>query len=149
MLVVFNHSFFFYLILLALLPINIYAVINQGIPIEIKVEKSEQDTKLEDYVPSARDFLIDNFKKYEGTSKISEKYFSGEYLIYDCVNRSYICVDKDGYDYCKNLRTEDWNNKQVFLRCAPLHNFNETILCLDELYNKIETITDKSFCLRL
>lgn len=54
---------------------------------------------------------------------ISEKYFAGPYLIYDCEEKHWVCVMEDDFKECQKKRDEDKNNKKEILGCAPLGSF--------------------------
>lgn len=54
---------------------------------------------------------------------ISEKYEAGPYLIYDCVDKHWVCVLEEFYRGCQSLREESLAKGSVSLACAPIGKF--------------------------
>ena len=91
--------------------------------------------------------FLDDF--YESkTERISEEYKSGMYMIYDCLERHFACVNEDGFVKCREKREFSKKKRRPFLDCAPLKKFATTPECLKKYYNLIHTPTDKAFCFR-
>ena len=54
------------------------------------------------------------------TDVIAENYEAGPYLIYDCVEKHWVCVLESYYNDCVSARVEDQLLKRLDLRCAPI-----------------------------
>ncbi|WP_127717282.1 hypothetical protein [Halobacteriovorax sp. HLS] len=78
--------------------------------------------------------------------RISDKYYRGRYLIYDCVNRHYVCINLPSFYNCQEERLKEIEAKSVLLSCAPLKQFKTQKECFDVNYSLIHRITNKSFC---
>ncbi|GEM_PF-1928224 len=57
------------------------------------------------------------------TDIISEKYEAGSYLIYDCVEKHWVCVMENFYQECYQKREADIAEKRPVLSCAPIGAF--------------------------
>ena len=57
------------------------------------------------------------------TDIISEKYEAGAYLIYDCVEKHWVCVMENFYKDCQEQRALDIKEKKPILSCAPIGAF--------------------------
>lgn len=82
--------------------------------------------------------------KYE--PRISDKWFRGNYLIYDCEKGNFICVNLFSFNQCQSQREEDKKQKQTHLRCAPFKKFPTQKKCFAEQYRQIENQKPKVFC---
>ena len=61
---------------------------------------------------------------------ISEKYEAGSYLIYDCVEKYWVCVLESYYKLCEEQRkTELVLSEEPFHSCAPIGKFPNKISC--------------------
>jgi hypothetical protein len=78
--------------------------------------------------------------------QITEKLKAGEYLIYDCQQGFYTCVDFDSYTNCQTRRKHSADKKEKSLACAPLKKFNKKEECLQANYSVIEGGKKKRFC---
>lgn len=78
---------------------------------------------------------------------ISQKYASGEYLIYDCIDRHFACVDKYSYEECQLAREQSITDKEAGLACAPLMKYEFFLQCAFQQQRYIESRPNKSFCL--
>ncbi|MFP5385656.1 MAG: hypothetical protein ACLGHN_06220 [Bacteriovoracia bacterium] len=73
-------------------------------------------TRAEDYGP------LDD----EGTFQdiISEEYEAGPFLIYDCKDKHWVCVQPSYYENCKTLRKNDLAQREgLYHTCAPVGKF--------------------------
>ena len=77
---------------------------------------------------------------------ISSRYKAGPFLIYDCRDQFYACVDSDGDDSCRDVRDESIKNKENRYPCAPLRKFQDKEACLVKNYEVIESVAFKRFC---
>jgi hypothetical protein len=50
---------------------------------------------------------------------ISEKWFAGSSLVYDCLDMHWVCVSPADYTTCKDLREIDFKRKKHRLACVP------------------------------
>ena len=79
---------------------------------------------------------------------ISEIYREGAFLIYDCQDRHFACVDQKGFGYCSDLRQSAMSLKKYDLPCAPLKEFSSMDECVQMQYRLIYSVVDKGFCIR-
>lgn len=79
--------------------------------------------------------------------RIDLKYRSGGYLIYDCEDQHFVCVDARGFGQCDVDRQESRERGRLILSCSPLKRFQSFELCLEELYRLMHQSTHKSICL--
>lgn len=62
----------------------------------------------------------------EGTQDdiISEKYDAGPYLIYDCEEHHWVCVQQSHFESCKEERKRDLAaSEKLFHSCSPIGKF--------------------------
>jgi hypothetical protein len=78
--------------------------------------------------------------------RISERYYRGRYLIYDCKDRHYVCVNLPSFYNCQEQRQKEIDEKTVLFSCAPLKQFKSQKECFDTNYALIHRVTNKSFC---
>lgn len=83
-------------------------------------------------------------RKYE--PRISNKWFRGSGLIYDCVRGNFVCVNYKSYKKCIQQRDEDKKNAIPRLRCAPFREFKTQKECFKEQYRQIENQKPKIYC---
>lgn len=79
--------------------------------------------------------------------RIDLKYRSGGYLIYDCADQHFVCVDSRGFSQCQLDREFSRESERLILACSPLKRFNSFELCLDELYRLMHQARPKTICL--
>ena len=78
---------------------------------------------------------------------ISFRYRRGEYLIYDCSDRHFACVNADSFKKCKDERETAKSQRQHLFPCAPLKKFKTQKECFKAYYQAIHQEGDKSFCI--
>lgn len=78
--------------------------------------------------------------------RLSNKYYRGRYLVYDCIDRHYACVNLPSFYNCRELRVKEIGNKEIMLSCAPLKQYKTQKECFDANYRLIHRVTNKSFC---
>jgi hypothetical protein len=78
---------------------------------------------------------------------ISKCYKRGPYLVYDCERGNYACVDKDGFQLCKDFREQSIIKKNKVLSCAPLKKFDQLKLCIKKQKELVDFPVKKYFCL--
>jgi hypothetical protein len=77
--------------------------------------------------------LPEDFIKKNDT--ISDKYYAGAFLIYDCEEGHWVCVLPDDYSQCEKKRAESVAKKEKYLACAPIGEFPTKRSCFQrELY---------------
>ena len=106
-----------------------------------------QSTKLS--VPlqqSIESFKLENDDHRISDYKIDRKYFAGNYLIYDCEDHHFACVDAMGYSDCGDNRERALNKKSNPLPCAPLKIFLDKRSCIENSYKYVNSNALKSFC---
>jgi hypothetical protein len=86
-------------------------------------------------------------KIVEREFRISGKYFNGRYLIYDCQQRHFACVNQESFKFCKKKREFDLEKESYFLRCTPLKEFTNQKSCETEQYKQVHVPKTIPFCL--
>jgi hypothetical protein len=79
---------------------------------------------------------------------ISNIYREGSYLIYDCKDRHFACVDEESYNGCRERREKALRALSKYLECAPLKKFDTQKKCRKVHYEQMHSVANKSFCLR-
>jgi len=59
----------------------------------------------------------------------STKYLRGQYLLYDCIDKHWVCTSKAEFGACKDGRTIAQADKQDKLPCAPIKEFESESQC--------------------
>jgi hypothetical protein len=88
--------------------------------------------------PAGFDPVADNF---------SEKYEGGPFLIYDCVDKHWVCVLESYYMACEKQRREDIDNKKQLLSCAPLGTYLNKKSCYQRQLYMVGQNYETRFCL--
>lgn len=79
--------------------------------------------------------------------KMSEKYYEGSFLIFNCDHRHWACVDQSSYEDCQGLRKESLQKEYPERPpCAPIANLNTIERCILEQKKLIEGNKEFSFC---
>ncbi|WP_372653769.1 hypothetical protein [Halobacteriovorax sp.] len=79
--------------------------------------------------------------------RISDKYYLGRFLIYDCEHRHFACVNVESFFSCTQNREEEIQNKDTLLSCAPFKQYESLEDCTNAYLGFIYRRTDKSFCM--
>ncbi|MBC7714477.1 MAG: hypothetical protein H7177_14120 [Rhizobacter sp.] len=77
---------------------------------------------------------------------INDYYKAGNFLIYNCENDYYVCVDEDAFKLCGDKRKEAIDKKLKYYPCAPLNKFPTKAKCGEKNYEVIESLAKKRFC---
>ncbi|MBP5297388.1 MAG: hypothetical protein J6Y94_08680, partial [Bacteriovoracaceae bacterium] len=77
---------------------------------------------------------------------VSDEFFSGPYLIFDCRQQTFICVSESGFDACRNMRQNAIQNNKRILDCAPLKLYPNLGVCGDAAQDAIDRRVAKNFC---
>jgi sorbitol-specific phosphotransferase system component IIBC len=78
--------------------------------------------------------------------QINSIYKSGSFLIYNCENEYYACVDEDSFKLCSDKRKDSIGKKEKFYPCAPIYKYPNKIKCAEKNYEVIESLAKKRFC---
>lgn len=94
-------------------------------------------------------FTKEDYYKSESNFEpaISEKYFTGRNLIYDCYEKHFVCASDVNYEECSESRKNAIANRNVLLPCAPLKQLPNQIECFKLNYTLIHEQTYKGFCI--
>lgn len=85
---------------------------------------------------------------YRAPRRISRKLSEGEFLIYDCKERHFACVDEAAFTRCREARDLGLAlKKEKILSCAPLKNYKNYNECTKQQYSVQHRRKNKSFCL--
>lgn len=74
--------------------------------------------------------------------------FSGSYLVYDCLNKKYVCVDDFTNNKCIDSRQKSLNENSLLLNCAPLKKFDTFYNCTRANLFAIGDARPVRFCFR-
>lgn len=102
---------------------------------QVKSQDEVQEEKLDDIARSKEE------------PRISNKWFRGNYLIYDCDDQHFACVNEISYLRCENQRNERTEEREPKLGCAPLKKFKTQKECFKVQYQKQHNQIPKTFCL--
>jgi hypothetical protein len=69
--------------------------------------------------------------------KINYKYREGEYLVYDCQDKYFVCVHEEDFKECEKKRADDIRRERAWMRCAPFKGFKDEKACQKLLYKKL------------
>jgi hypothetical protein len=84
--------------------------------------------------------------KHREEYAIDSKYRSGSYLIYDCEDNHFACVNNESFDRCTEKREIDKKENLNKYRCTPIKNFSNKEECLKENYKIQQKAILKKFC---
>ena len=102
---------------------------------------------LTSYAKDEKKSNVQNLEKPEYL--ISETYRNGAYLIYDCKERHFACVNDESYKLCQDNRKKSFLLRQSHHPCAPLKKFTEQSFCFKQQIKLIEKNPDKKFCINI
>lgn len=77
---------------------------------------------------------------------ISDKYVAGPYLIYDCQDKHWVCVEESFFEECRTMREEDKRQKKTFARCAPVGEFEVKFSCFQEQLRLTGNVDPEKLC---
>lgn len=89
---------------------------------------------------------MDEIARKKLEPRVSDKYYLGEYLIYDCKDKHFACVNIDSFKLCTQWRDEDKEERRRKLRCAPLTQFETQEKCFEAQYQQIYNQKLKLVC---
>jgi len=96
------------------------------------------EEKEEDPLPS--DFELKD-------DSISDKYFAGAFLIYDCEEKHWVCVLKEDYKECDEKREKSKKLREKHLPCAPIGEFPTKRSCFQRQLYLTGQAHGSRFCL--
>ena len=103
--------------------------------------------KLEPELNVLKGITEEQFKAEALLPRIDLKYRSGGYLIYDCSDQHFVCVDAKGFSQCQLDREVSRERERLILACSPLKRYETFDLCLSELYRLMHQASSKTICL--
>lgn len=75
---------------------------------------------------------------------LSLKYQRGKYLVYDCIDKHWVCTGEPEFDNCIDGREIAISENYERLPCVPIMQFDEVKAC-----QKVQTrLTDRAFTMR-
>lgn len=77
---------------------------------------------------------------------LSSTWTSGSHLIYDCKQKHWVCVDKDGVELCNKLRGWAKNIDKMSLKCTVIKSFQADSECISAQKRKVEELIPTTFC---
>ncbi len=77
---------------------------------------------------------------------ISEKYFRGNYLIYDCEEHHFVCVDEKNFQDCKKRREYAHAQGKSGTSCAPFKMYSSYTLCIKKQYELMHSGGPRVYC---
>lgn len=113
---------------------------------EVKAKEEKKDEKDSDKMSIDEESSRDTMVKQKDEPRISNKWYRGNYLIYDCSKGNYICVNDISFLECQDQRQADLDERRISLRCAPLKRFDSQDECFKVQYEKIHNQLPKIFC---
>ena len=78
--------------------------------------------------------------------QVSNEYYSGPNLIYDCLKKSYICVDDDNAKECQQNRDKAKKEFKTNLSCAVFKRFETIKKCQAYQQVKVNNPEGKRYC---
>ena len=101
-------------------------------------------------VPKERQKTIAELDREIPSGKILSRYYRrGNYLIYDCEDQHFACVDDVSYGRCQVWRQKAIDKIEEYMPCAPLKRFESIEACDRDHYKYMYTYVPKKFCLRI
>lgn len=109
--------------------------------IDVSTERELRELeKLKNGESGPKDFL-------SGTGiRLSTKYFKGEILVYDCVDRHFVCTSLESATECREERDRFLAKNRFELPCAPIKAFKSHEECSEEQYKRVHDIPDRVWC---
>lgn len=89
----------------------------------------------------------DKIQRAREEPRISSSYRRGEYLLYDCREKHFVCVNSTSFETCEERRKLAIKEKFREMPCAPLKKFKTQKECFDAHYAQIYGQKSKVFCL--
>lgn len=77
---------------------------------------------------------------------INSQYQEGPHFIYDCQNKSFVCVSYLNFQTCLNKRSKESKNNKLWYSCAPLKSYKTIRQCILNQMKAIHAQSNTSFC---
>lgn len=90
--------------------------------------------------------ITEQFERWATEPPLSARYRRGSYLIYDCEDRHYACVNVENFNRCQEERQIALETFTPSLPCAPLKEFETADECEQQQRELILRLTSKEFC---
>jgi len=110
------------------------------------MKDKDKDKDKEKMAASSGAEKMDTIERKKQEPRISNKWFRGNYLIYDCTRGNFVCVNSQSFERCEKEREEDKKNVIPSLRCTPFKMFKSQKECFKEQYRQIENQKPKVYC---
>jgi hypothetical protein len=81
--------------------------------------------------------------------QVSREYYSGPNLIYDCLKKSFICVDDDNAKECESNRAKAKKEFKTNLSCAVFKRFETIKQCQAYQQIKVNNPEGKRYCVHV
>ena len=81
---------------------------------------------------------------------ISNKYSEGEFLIYDCVDKHYVCADQTSEQICKRKYEKESRENYTNFTCLVLQKFENSKKCHQKQFSvihELDTLRPYDICL--
>ena len=97
---------------------------------------------------STNSFEKIEFYDEEQGMPISKNYGEGPYLIYNCRQGHWACVDKISFDGCVSMRRARLGTKELMLGCAPFEKFEDLNQCKSNQMKRVHISYFPYYCKR-
>ena len=78
---------------------------------------------------------------------LSVLYQRGRHLLYNCIDKHWVCTGKAEFDSCIETRNESLKDNDTNLPCAPVRIFISEDECVAHQASIINAATENRFCL--
>ncbi len=77
---------------------------------------------------------------------ISEKYISGQFLVYNCLDQHYACVSVNDHNSCKSVRDTELKLEKRKLSCVSFEELENEKKCVQKIQDYINKDFEHPFC---
>lgn len=77
---------------------------------------------------------------------MNNKYIRGEYLLYDCSSRHFVCTGKNEFELCKKQYERAKDSSLLKYPCIPYKSFQNQKNCIDNQRTLTEKGITEIFC---
>ncbi|EQC50589.1 hypothetical protein [Bacteriovorax sp. DB6_IX] len=91
-------------------------------------------------------FDVSYYKKFVEEVALTQEFNRGEYLVYDCRTKHFICVNRAGQKLCLEMLE---NSKEVGSQeryCLPIRKFKDQLTCFRKQYEVSQKTSMEKFC---
>ena len=108
-----------------------------------------QYTALAQVEETKRVKTIEELDREIPSGKILSRYYRrGNYLIFDCEDQHFACVDDMSFKRCQEWRQKAIDKIEEYMPCAPLKRYDSIEACDKDHYQYIYKSIPKKFCRR-